>query len=164
MTTPRNDPNRTPARSAALALAILLAGAGCAAAKPQYKPPSKDRAVPLYTFTIEFSGSPCQISAKSDWANCNPSLPPNAEDPKQPRDCTRARYDNAQVEFAGPKGKQFKLEFDPFGQSSLAVTGTTGPLSFARDAVKPNYTSKTYTFRVTAPDCRPYDPEIIVDW
>jgi hypothetical protein len=166
MTTPRKDRDRTFARSTVLALAMVVAGAACVTAPPppKYKPPTKDTNVPLYVFTVDLGGSPCQITLKTDWANCNTSLPPNAPDPKQPKDCTRAKFDDARVEFVGPAGKPFKLEFDPFGQSSLTVTGTSGPLSFVRDAGKPQGQSKTYTFRVTAPGCRPYDPEIIVDW
>lgn len=164
MTRPGNDPDRMSMRSTALAVALLLAGAGCATPappKPVFKSPV-DRAAPTYRFTIGFSGSPeCPSSVASDWANCNTTLKPN--DPRQQKDCTWM-YKDSLVEFAGPAGKQFKVEFDPFGLSSIPVNGTTNPLPLARDVVKAEGASKTYTFRVTAAGCRPIDPEIIVTW
>jgi hypothetical protein len=158
MTVPSCRLSRSPAR--ALALAVAFAAAGCATA-PKFKP-TDSKNPKAYKFTIGFSGSPeCPTSATPDWANCRTDLDPNARG--QPKDCTWVPYD-ATVELAGPDGKSFGLQFDPFGRSSIPVTGTTGPLSVPKDAAKPHPTDRHYTFRVTAEGCKPLDPEIIVNW
>jgi hypothetical protein len=159
MTTPKNRPcgARSFVLHAALALGALLA-VGCATPKPVYK---DSRAGPI-SFTIGYDPADpkqCPRSAEPDFKNCNPNLRPN--DPGQPQGCARATPTQSVV-FGSKSGKDFELQFDPFGKSSIASSrGTTGVLPFitARKT-----TSLTYTFRVKAEGCEPLDPEIIVDW
>jgi hypothetical protein len=161
MTMPRCRRSSKPARAIAIAFAIAFAGCVTVPPPPRFKPADAKDAK-AYKFTMAFTGSPeCTISATPDWANCNTNLDANSRG--QPRDCTWIPYD-ATVEFAGPAERKFELQFDPFGKSSISVSGTSGPLSIARDTSKPKGTNRHHVFRVTAAGCKPLDPEIIVNW
>lgn len=163
--TPRTRPIRSIPGCAALAL-LLAAGLACATAapKPVYKGGEPSKAAATYTFTIGFDDRQCPRTVASDFANCNASLPPNAADPRQPKDCARP-YKSETVKFVSdPPGKGFAVQFDPFGMASIRVDGSLGPLPIASAKGKVTGDSRTYTFRVTAGNCDPVDPQIIIDW
>jgi hypothetical protein len=160
--TPRNRPNGGFPRRAALAV-LLFTGLACATPKPVYKGGAKDRAAATYTFTVGFVNE-CPKTVTSDFANCNPSLPPNSSDPKQPKDCARPTRNEKVTFVSSPAGKAFAVQFDPFGMASIRVDGSLGPLPIAPAKDKAPDSSRTFTFRVTAGNCDPVDPQIIIDW
>ncbi len=160
----RSRPMRMGNGIVALAMGVL-ALTGCATAGGQAAAPPPAAAAPqypptgAYKFTIAFVNG-CPASARVDYANCDPSLPPN--DASQKKDCARARNGH-KVTFAASPGAQFLLRFDPFDQSA---TTQPPPEGWAITALPPKGTSKTFTFGVlSAPPakCPPLDPQIIVD-
>jgi hypothetical protein len=140
---------------AALALAVLATEGGCA---PKYINKGAPNADKPYTFTIEFDGDGCPISAKSRERNCRILFPPD--------DCAKVKGGQSVAFEAKPDPggvvNVFGVVFEPVVGKRAFTSDKSGKLLLTTQPTKKP--GKTYTFIiVTKPGCEPLDPQIILD-